>query len=177
MNATSLLGGAAGLIGVGWLAAMGFMELKQTLDNIETTTKSVLERLDALSAAAAPQAPTVHSSESSRRLVPAAAGQPEPEAVEGYGVVSEYSAGITKCGIPFDEHDVFAAHHNLPCGTLLYVSNTLNGDDEPLEMRVLERAGSPSTWSEIVLSLSQGAADELGIQGRAVISYVVSNIP
>ena len=75
--------------------------------------------------------------------------------------------------MPFDEHDVFAAHYDLPCGTLLYVTNTLNGDDAPLEMRVLERAGSASTWSEIVLSLSQGAASELGIQGRAAIRYVV----
>ena len=93
--------------------------------------------------------------------------------VQGYAVVSEYDSGTTSCGIKFNESDEFAAHYDLECGTELIVTNLTNAAS--VSLRVQDKAGSDENWNDIVLSLSQGAAKTLGINGRAEVVYTIYN--
>ena len=94
--------------------------------------------------------------------------------LKGDAVVLNTETGVTACGQRFDAADVFAAHYEIPCGTEIKATSATNG---PIDIKVLERAGSSEKWDEIVLGLSRAAAENLNIEGRGWVRVELGRTP
>jgi len=75
-----------------------------------------------------------------------------------------YHGRETPYGIIFDKEGMYAAHRELPLGTLLRVKNLKNGKE--VEVKVIDRG--PFKEGR-VLDLSEGAARKLGMIGDGVV--------
>jgi rare lipoprotein A len=80
----------------------------------------------------------------------------------------EFHGRTTASGIPFDMNAMVAAHPSYPFGTLLRVTNLVNG--RSTNVRVVDRGPAPQLQANgIIIDLSRKAAEVLGFiqQGRA----------
>ena len=102
-----------------------------------------------------------------------------PPALETHtGIATFYGQAFhgrtTASGIPFDMHDLVAAHPTLPFGSLLRITNIRNG--RTVQVRVVDRGparGARSTG--VIIDLSRAAAEQLDFirRGRVQIRLEV----
>lgn len=90
------------------------------------------------------------------------------------GVATYYGRAFhgrtTASGVPFDMHDLVAAHPTLPFGTIVRVTNLHNG--RAVQVRIVDRGPARGPRSTgVIIDLSQAAAVELDFirRGRARI--------
>ena len=99
-----------------------------------------------------------------------AAGKPEPE--RGYAAFYSHSLDghKTACGGTYSATQLTAAHHKLPCGTKLRVTNLRNGKT----VRVTVNDHGPSSPNRII-DLSYAAAEALNFtkQGTTLVKVEV----
>ncbi|GBC88522.1 Endolytic peptidoglycan transglycosylase RlpA [bacterium HR13] len=96
-----------------------------------------------------------------------------PAKIEGLAsyYADEYHSRESSYGLPYDMHDMYAAHRSLPLGTLLKVINLENGRE--VVVKIIDRG--PFKEGR-VLDLSYEAARRLGMvqKGEArVVAYVL----
>ena len=101
--------------------------------------------------------------------------QEESELTSGLAVILGATKGETACGMKFGPEDEFAAHHTIPCGSEILVTNLTK--NKSISLRITERAGTSATWKNIKLAVSKAAAEKLEISGRGFIQFNVTNIP
>ncbi len=91
------------------------------------------------------------------------------------GLASWYGAdqGLeTSSGERFDPHQLTAAHRHLPFGTIVRVTNRLNGAS--VEVRINDRG--PWGDSDRIIDLSSAAADVLQMKGAGIIPVEIEVI-
>jgi len=112
-------------------------------------------------------------------LLPPAAAEPDPDPEPRVlrtlsGSASFYASSLagrrTASGVRYDPREMVAAHRTLPFGTVLRVTNQLNG--RTVTVRVVDRG--PFTRGR-VLDLSRAAAEELDFirRGHAPVTIEV----
>lgn len=79
----------------------------------------------------------------------------------------EFSGSRTANGEMFNPHGLTAAHHSLPFGTQVRVTNVKNG--RSVVVRINDRLGDPS----IMIDLSMGAARTIGLLETSAITMEV----
>lgn len=89
------------------------------------------------------------------------------------GVASYYGPGFhgkkTASGEIFDMYKMTCAHRTLPFGTMLLVTNLTN--NKSVKVRVNDRG---PFIEGVILDLSKGAADKIGLKKRQVEIKIVS---
>lgn len=86
----------------------------------------------------------------------------------------EFHGRTTASGTRFDMNAMVAAHPSYPFGTLLRVTNLMNG--RSIRVRILDRGPGPGPRARgIIIDLSRRAAETLGFlrQGRARVRLEV----
>lgn len=86
----------------------------------------------------------------------------------------EFHGRTTASGIPFDMNAMVAAHPSYPFGTLLRVTNLVNG--RSTNVRIVDRGpGSEPQANGVIIDVSRKTAEVLGFiqQGRARVKLEV----